>query len=238
MADSLQLTKASGGGRRVAGERRGGVGGDADPLHAGGLGGLDAGVGVFEDEAIGGGDVEEAGGGEEGFGIGFAVGVVLGGDDGLEAVAHVQGGEGALDGEAGRAADDGHGEVAVLLGDVRGDVRDGVDLVEGGVEHGEIELLFAVNDRGWVHGVAEALVEHLDGAGEGDAAPLPEEIFGEVGVELAGGLLPGGEVQRHGIGDGAVEVEEVGAEVAGGDGDQVGHTPSVGGGCGPCVNAL
>ena len=82
------------------GERlRGGLGecgrplvglGDPDGGHAGGGGGLDADVGVLEDEAGGWFDAEALGGEEEGVGGGLGVGVVAGADEGVEEVEDAQ----------------------------------------------------------------------------------------------------------------------------------------------------
>jgi hypothetical protein len=201
----------------LTGQCGGAVYGDSGVLHSGGLGGFDACFGVFEDEAIGWRDLEAGGSYEEGLGVRLAVGVVLGADHSVEATEHAERGEGALDGETRRTGDDGHGDLAVHEVDVRDDGGDGLYLVE----HLEVELLFAVDDSGRVEVIAEALVEHFDGAREGDAAPGPEEVFGEIAAGFADGLLPGDEVQRHGVGDGAVEVEEIGAEVAGRDGQRL-----------------
>ena len=54
---------------------------------------------------------------------------------------------------------------------------------------------------------------------EGDAAHLVEEGLGKLAAGFGDGLGPGDEVQRHGVGYGAVEVEEVGLVGAGGDGE-------------------
>ena len=59
---------------------------DFDRGHAGGGGGVDAHLRVFEDEAVGGGDAEAFGGEEERLGVGLGVGVVAGADESFKAV--------------------------------------------------------------------------------------------------------------------------------------------------------
>ena len=64
-----------------------------------------------------------------------------------------------------------------------------------------------------------ALVEGGDDFADGHASPGVEERFGKEGAAVfSEGLLPGNVVQGHGVGDGAVHVEEVGAEGAGWEG--------------------
>jgi hypothetical protein len=58
-------------------------------------------------------------------------------------------------------------------------------------------------------------VQRLDDDDRGNAAPAVELIFGEGAAPLAQRPLPGDQVQRHGVDDGAVAVEEVGFEIAG-----------------------
>jgi len=92
--------------------------GDADGGHAGGGGGLDAYVGVLEDEAAGWVDAQTAGGEEEGFGAGLAVGVVASADEGVKEVEDVEGFEALDDGFARAAGDYGEGEFAVVVVDL------------------------------------------------------------------------------------------------------------------------
>ena len=78
-------------------------------------------------------------------------------------------------------------------------------------------------------GGAIAAVEVVDDGVDGAAAPGVEEFLGEGGAAVLGeGAGPGDEVEGHGVGDGAVAVEEVGVEVACGEGE--GHGDSLLGG--------
>jgi len=184
--------------------------GDADPCHPSGFGAGDAGLGVFKDEAVGGSHVEAFGGGEEGFGVGFAVGVVFGADDGFESVGNAECGECALNGVARRTGDDGQLQASTPGVDVREDGKRGLNLVE----HVEVESFFASYDGFRVHGRAEFLVEQLDYAERRNAAEGVEEVFGELAAGFSDGFGPDDEVQGHGVGECAVEIEEEGAEVA------------------------
>jgi hypothetical protein len=188
--------------------------GDADGRHPGGGGGLDADVGVLEDEA-GGGVYPQAGGGEkEGVGGWFGVGVVAGTDEGVEEVQDAEGFEGADDGLAGASGDDGEGDVAVLEVDLFEDLGDGLELVDEFV----VEALLAVRKLFDGDGEAVAVVEFGYYGVDGPAAPGVEELLGEGGAAvLAEGAVPGDVVERHRVGDGAVAVEEVGLEVAFGE---------------------
>jgi hypothetical protein len=69
---------------------------------------------------------------------------------------------------------------------------------------------------GHVEGVN--LIEVGDDIANGFAAPRVEKIFREIAVPFGEGGFPGAVVKGHGIDDGAVAVEDVGAEVAGGQG--------------------
>ena len=98
------------------------------------------------------------------------------------------------------------------------DLGDGLELVDEVV----VEALFAVGELGDGDGEAIAAVELGDDGVDGAAAPGVEELLGEGGAAvLVEGLGPGDEVDGHGVGDGAVAVEEVGLEVA--FGEREGH---------------
>ncbi len=190
--------------------------GNADGGHAGGGGGLDADVGVFEDEAVLGVDAQTLGGEEEGVGGGLGVSIVAGTDKGVEEIEDAEGFEGADDGFASAAGDDGEGDFAVLEVDLFEDLGDGLELMDEVV----VEGLFAVGEFGDGDGEVIAEVEFGDDGVDGAAAPGVEELFGEGGAAvLAECLVPGEEVEGHGVGDGAVAVEEVGVEVACGEGE-------------------
>ena len=185
--------------------------GDPDRGHAGGGGCLDADVGVLEDEALAGVDTEAGGGEEEGVGGGFAALIIARTDESVEEVEEAEGVEGFDDGLAGAAGDDGEGDVAVLEVYLLEDFGDGLELVDEVV----VEALFAVGKLVDGDGEVVAAVELGDDVADGHAAPGVKEFFGEVGAAVLGeGLGPGDVVDGHGVGDGAVAVEEVGLEVA------------------------
>jgi len=195
-----------------------------DGGHAGRGRCLDADVGVLEDEAVFRIDTEALGGEEEGIGCGFGVGVVSGADQGVEEVKDAEGFEGADDGLAGAAGDNGEGDVAMLEADLFEDLGDGLELVDEVV----VEALFAVGELGDGDGEAVAEVELGDDDVDWATTPGIEELFGEGGAAVfVEGLGPGDEVDGHGVGDGAIAVEEVGLEVACGDSE--GHRPSLSG---------
>ena len=89
-----------------------------------------------------------------------------------------------------------------------------------------VEALLAVGELGDGDGEMVAAVELGDDVVDGPATPGVEELLGEGGAAvLAEGAVPGDVVERHGVGDGAVAVEEVGLEVAFGEGE--GHGSSL-----------
>src|SRR5271165_5680363 len=99
--------------------------------HAGGGGGFDAQIGVFEDKAVGGRYAEAFGSEEEAVGSRLAALVVFSADESIELVEQIDGAEGGGDGVAAAAGDDGKGNAAVLEVDVLDDLGDGL---EGGDE--------------------------------------------------------------------------------------------------------
>src|ERR1019366_10325779 len=80
---------------------------DLDGGHSGSGCGLDAHVGVFENEAVLWGNAEAGGGDEIGVGSGLAVLVVFRADDGFEFIHEAKGGERVGDGVAAAAGGDG-----------------------------------------------------------------------------------------------------------------------------------
>ena len=80
---------------------------------------------------------------------------------------------------------------------------------------GFVQGFFLFADVGDGHVQALLLVERGEDFSDGHTAPGVEVIFGEVAAEGFKDMLPGNVVEGHGVGDGAVAVEEVGAEVSG-----------------------
>ena len=201
-----------------SGARRGSVAtlaglGNSDGGHSCGGCCLNAHVGVFKDEAVFGRDAEACGGGEECVGSGLGARVVLGADEDGEAIEQTDGGERLDDGLAAAAGDDGEGNVAVLGDDVLEHLRNGLEVGK----QLEVKVLFALGNGFDGHVKALHLVQRGDDFDRRLAAPGVEEIFVESATPFAERLLPGDVVQRHGVDDGAVAVEEIGAESAGGN---------------------
>jgi hypothetical protein len=187
--------------------------GNADRGHSCGGCSLDTHLSVFKDEAVSGRDAEAGSGGEERVGRGLGARVVLRADKDGEAVEQMDSGERLDDGLAAAAGDDGERNAALLGIDVLEDFRYRLEVRELVV----IEALFAFGDGVDRHVKAMHLVQCGDNLDGRLAAPGVEEIFVEVAAPLTERLLPGGVMERHGIDDGAVAVEKVGAECAGGN---------------------
>ena len=81
-------------------------------------------------------------------------------------------------------------------------------------EKREVEILLVLGEGFEGHVEALHLIEVGDDFDGGLAAPGVEELFIEGAAVFAERLVPGDVVQRHGVGDGAVAVEEIGAEWA------------------------
>jgi hypothetical protein len=185
--------------------------GDSNGGHAGRGRRLDADVGVLEDEAVFGVDAEAGGGEEEGVGGGLAALIIARADEGVEEVEEAEGFEGSDDRFTGATRDDGEGDVAVLEVDLLEHFGDGLELVDEVV----VEALLAMGKFIDGNGEAVALIELCDDVTDGHATERVEKFLGEVGAAVLGErLAPGDVVERHGVGDGAVAVEEVGLEVA------------------------
>ena len=96
--------------------------GDEDGVEAGGVGGLDAGDGVFEGEAELGRDAEALGGEQVGLGVGLAAGDLVAGDEDVEQLEQAVVGELGLGERAAGGGGDGLGdaelaeELEALLG--------------------------------------------------------------------------------------------------------------------------
>ncbi len=78
----------------------------------------------------------------------------------------------------------------------------------------EVEIFLVLGEGFDRHVEAEHLVEVGNDFGNGLATPGIEEIFREGAAPFGERLFPGDVMQRHGVGDGAVTVEEVRAEEA------------------------
>src|ERR1035437_4250646 len=81
----------------------------------------------------------------------------------------------------------------------------------------EVELLLMFGESFNGHCEAVHLIQRGDDLACGLAAPRVKKIFGKGAIPLRKGRLPGDVMQRHRINNGAVAVEEIGAEVAGGE---------------------
>ena len=184
---------------------------NTDGGHAGSGCALNAHISVFEDETIFGSDAEAVRGGEKSVGCGLGTGVVFGADEEIEAVEQADGGERPEDRLAGAAGDDREGDAAMLGVDVLEDFGDGLEA--GKVR--EVEVLFAMGDSFDGHVEALHFVEPGNDLLWRHAAPGIEETFVEGAAPLAERFFPREVVEGHGVDDGAVAVEEVGAKEAG-----------------------
>ena len=198
--------------------------GNADGGHSGGGCGLNSHVSVFKDEAIFGRDAEACGSGEECVWSGLGARVVLGADEEGKPIEKADRGERLDDRLAGAAGDHGKRDAALLGIDVFEHFGNGLELREKPV----VETLFALGDGFDGHLEAVQLVQRRDDFDGRLAAPGVEEIFVESTAPLAERLLPRDVVERHGVDDGAVAVEEIGArrcrrEVEDSSGSEVEH---------------
>ncbi len=185
--------------------------GDHDDVEAGGVGGADAGVGVFERVAGGGFDAEAADGFEIDVGLGFAAGDFIAADedgevfqeaDLFEAAAGVVvaggGGDGERDAARGEVVEDFadawfEGKAVlqnVILEEFVAFLVSGLE-VKGGTKGGRHE------DEAFVVGATD----------EGG-----EERIGHVVTEKEGGFLPGDAGDALGVEHEAVHVEDDGGE--------------------------
>jgi len=187
-----------------------GGGWDQDPLHAGGFGGLDADLGVFEDEAFFRGDAEAAGGFEEGVGRGLAVDVILGADDCVEFIGDAQGVEGLEDYAAVSAGSDGHGAGAVVLVYQLDYGLDGEDLRD----HLYVDFLFFQRGFPWGQGGATTFVEDFHDFFGGGASQFVKEGLGENAGVILQRSAPCHVMQGHGIGQSAVAIEDVAIKIS------------------------
>ena len=188
--------------------------GDADRSHASGGCGLDAHFGVFKNEAVFRSDADARSADEEGFGRRFAVGVIFRADEDGETIEKVDSCEGFDDGFARAAGYDGKGDFALHGVDVFEDLGDGL---ERGQKR-EVEVLLVLRDDSDGHVEAVHLIQRGDNFDRRLATPGIEKSFVKGAIPLGECLRPGDVVEGHGVGDGAVAVEEITAEVAGGDG--------------------
>lgn len=100
--------------------------------------------------------------------------------------------------------------------DVPEDVGDGAELRQELL----VDVLPAAGDDLDRHGQPLLLVEVDDDVRDRAATPGVEQVLRKGAFPLRQRPLPGHVVQGHGVGDGAVAVEEVRLEVAGGKGQR------------------
>jgi len=143
--------------------------------------------------------------------MGLGVFVFAGADEGVETVEEMGSGERGDDGIAGAAGNDGERDFSVAGFDVRDDFGNSGQFGKQFV----IEILFTVSDEVDGHGEAVFLVERRNDFDYGHSAPGVKAAFFEVAIPFGEGALPGFVMERHGVNDGAVTIEEVGVEVAG-----------------------
>jgi hypothetical protein len=120
-------------------------GGDGEDGYAGASGGFDADVGVFDDEAIGWGEVEFFGGEEKDVGGGFSVGDIISTDDGGEVLVEACCGEDGVEVFAWGGGSDGCGDILVAEGGEEF-AGAGEDVDTGFADEGAVEGFLAVGE--------------------------------------------------------------------------------------------
>jgi hypothetical protein len=174
---------------------------------------LDSHFSVFKDEAGFRTHSESGGSGQKRLGVGFALLVLSGADQGFELVEEIEGGEGLDNTFAGASGHYGEGDFAELHFDLFEDFGDSLELRQNLV----IKLLFSPGDGFDGHGKPMQLVESGDDLNHGQPSPGVEGACREFAVPFGKRLGPGNLMKRHGVDDGAVAVEEVGLKGARGD---------------------
>ncbi len=181
------------------------------PLHSGSVGGCGASGSVLEDEALFRRDAKAPRGLEKGIREGLSARVVLGGDDRVEEVGDAERAQGFHHDASVSARGDGKRLLAGKTFRESDYGFDGSDLRA----HFEEERFLAIDGVSDGHAEAVTLVEDLDDAGGGDAAEFVKHGLGKAVGMRAEGDLPRFVVGWHGVGEGAVAVENVGVERAG-----------------------
>jgi len=187
---------------------------DIDGIHAGGADGLHAEIRVLEATASGGIHADALGGGEEDVGGGLLTGHILVGDHGIEPLEDIQMAQDAMDGVPGSAGSDGHGKDAAVFA---GDGDDGFHGTDMGKVL-EVEFLLFVGERDGIDVRPILFVgQHAEDVACGNTSERVEAGLGEIEAMPGGELRPGEPVERHGVGEGSIAIED---ETGG---DEVGH---------------
>ena len=183
------------------------AGGKGEDPHAGGVGGGNAGRGVFEDQALMGGDPHYSGGLQENVGGGLAVLDVGAGHGGHECFFQPQGLEAGVHVFAGGRGANGTGNAQMAgLREEFQHAGDGFDAI--GADPLAVDFLFFEADAGGLllgYGPAEEVAD--DGHG---AQPALADVvrIGAVEAVTTGHFLPGFHVQVVGVDHDAVHVED------------------------------
>ena len=200
-----------GGGGGEIGEGVGG--GHGEDRAAGAEGGFDAGVGVLDDEAVGGRESEFFGGEEKNVGCGFSIHDIVAADDGVEIFVETGGGENGFQIFARRGGGDGAGDFFVTQGGEEF-AGAGEDVDAGLADEVAVDRFLAVGESvhfGGVGGPAEDV-------GDDDlvffAEAFFEMAFGERTRDFGGEEFPGAFVLRGGIDDDAAMVMREGSSIS------------------------
>jgi hypothetical protein len=178
-----------------------------EAIPAGGCG-LDAECGVLEDQAGFGFDAEAFGSEKEAIGRRFALYVVFGADEDVEFVEDAERRERTDHGITAAAGDDCEGNATVLREHMLKDWRDGFELGKQFV----IEGFFAGGERFDGHLESVHLIQVGDDFADWLSAPRIEKFLVVVAVPFGERFFPCDVMEGHGVGDGAVTVEEISAE--------------------------
>ena len=182
---------------------------DVAGIHAGAVGGFEAFVGVFKDDAACRRDVHEACGFEEDVGLGLAVGDVRGDDDVVEQRQQMSSAEGCFDVGALAVRSDRHGDASLPGAGDLGDDGDLLEQMETVLKGDPIVVEDGLPGDGCADDLALEVVEEgarcEAGAGIVEGVGHLEVIVLEAGAESA-------EVGGRGVDEGAVAVEDKGVE--------------------------
>ena len=120
----------------------------------------------------------------------------------------VQGGQRRGDGVPGAAGNNGEWDSAVAVFDTFQNFGNGFELWE----NFEVISFLAFGHLRDRHLEALLFVQAGDDFGDGHASPSVEDGFAEYAVPFRECFAPGDIVERHGIGDGAITIEEIGGK--------------------------
>jgi hypothetical protein len=181
-----------------------------DPCHTSRFCGVDAHLGVFEDQAPFRWNAEPLGGHEERFRIGLALHIVAGTNKDVEAIRKPRRSQGGFYRFPRAAGDDSEGDASVLGFDVGHYFGNCFQFRQVFV----VKSLLAMSDLGRGHGNAVFGGERLHDVDDRHATQLVVTLFGKRTAPIGERVAPRKIVEGHGIHNGSVAIEEVSGEFA------------------------